>query len=168
MCLFILACVSYTIVLRPFHVFQYLKHFESPCCGKVPHTYICLALHPTIFWQRQTRNWLHFWAEIKDSVSSEWTSSWPLRQTLLPLQMLASGQSLSSISGPGHWLSSSSLETGKPESRSRQARKRLWIEIILLPLITPAWEVLCCREEEGTQGEHGVHADHSLRMTERG
>lgn len=94
------------------------------------------------------------------------TSSCLLGQTPLPLQMLASGQSLSSTSGPGHRLSSSP-ETGRPESRSKQARKRLWIETSLVPKITPAWGVLCCREEEGTQGEQGVHSDHSLRMTER-
>lgn len=85
-------------------------------------------------------------------------------QTPLPLQMSASGQSLSSTSGPGHWLSSSP-ETGRPESRSKQARKRFWIETILVPPMTSAWEVLCCREEEGTQGEQEVHSDHSLRMT---
>lgn len=113
------------------------------------------------------KNWLHFWSEIMDSLSTEWTSFCPLGQTPLPLQMLASGQSLSSTSGPGHWLSSSSLETGWPESRSKQARKRLWIETILLPLTTPAWEVLFCREAESRQGEHCVHSDHSLRITER-
>lgn len=80
--------------------------------------------------------------------------------------MLASGQNFSSTSGPGHWLSSCP-ETGRPESRSKQARKRLWTETILVPLIIPAWEVLCCREEEGTQGEHDVHSDHSLRMTKK-
>lgn len=110
------------------------------------------------------RNWLHFWTEIKDSLNLFFCLP---GQTQLPLQTLASGQSLSSTSGPGHWLSSSSLETGRPESRSKQARKRLWIETILLPPITPAWESLCCREEEGTQGEQGVHSDHSLRMTKR-
>lgn len=114
------------------------------------------------------RNWLHFWSEIKDSLSSDGTSFCPLGPTPLPLQMLASGQSLSSTSGPRHWLSSSSsLETGWPDSRSKQALKRLWIETILLPPTTPAWEALCCREADGKQGEHGVHSDHSLRMTER-
>lgn len=68
--------------------------------------------------------------------------------------MLASGHGLSSTSSPGHWLSSS-LETGRPESRSKQARKRLWIDTIC--------ELLCC----STQGEHRVQPDHSLRTTER-
>lgn len=80
--------------------------------------------------------------------------------------MLASGQSLSSVSGPEHWSFSSS-ETGRPESRSKQARKRLWIESISLPCFTTAWGVLRCSEEDGTHREHGVQSDHSLRMTAR-
>lgn len=88
-------------------------------------------------------------------------------QTLLPLQRLESGQSLSSTRGPGHWLSSSSLETGTPEYKSKQARKRRWVESIWLALMTPAVEWLSCREEDGTQGEQGVHSDHSLSMTKQ-
>lgn len=85
----------------------------------------------------------------------------------LPLQMLTSGHSLSSASGPGHWFSSS-LGTGRPESRSKQARNRLWIDTMLVLLLMAAdSEELCSREEDGTQGEQGVHCDHSLRMTER-
>lgn len=91
----------------------------------------------------------------------------PLGLTPLPLQILASGQSLSSTSVPGHWLCSSPPETGRPESRSKQARKRLWIETILLPFTSPSREVSGCREAKGKQREHAVHSDHSLRMTER-
>lgn len=82
--------------------------------------------------------------------------------------MLASGQSLSSSSGSGHWLSSSSsptCETGKPESRSKQALKRLWIDTICVTLMSPACNVLGCSEEEGRQGEQGVQFDHSLATT---
>lgn len=75
--------------------------------------------------------------------------------------MLISGQTLSSTSGPGHWLSSS-LKTGRPESRSKQARKRFWTETIFVPLTTPS--VRSC--SEGLQGEQGVHSDHSLRTAE--
>lgn len=107
-----------------------------------------IHFHPSL-WSKM-RKWT-----LTDADSSEYTP--------LPLHMLESGQSLSSTSGLRHWLSSS-LEIGRPESRSKQARKRLWIETILLPLISPPWEVLCCR---GTHGEQGVHSDHSLRMTER-
>lgn len=86
----------------------------------------------------------------------------------LPLQMFASGQSLCSISGPGHWLFSS-LETGRPESKSKQARKRLCIETILFPVMTSAREgKRLCKEGDGTQGEQEVHSDHSLRITARG
>lgn len=109
------------------------------------------------------------WDWESDCISrlrQEWTSFCLRGQTPLPLQMSATGQSLSSTSGPGHWLSSSP-ETARPESRSKQARKRFWIETILMPLINSAWEGLCCREEEGTHGEQKVHSDHSLRMTER-
>lgn len=91
----------------------------------------------------------------------------PLGQTPLPLQTSASGQGRSSASGPGHWLCSSSLGTGRPESRSKQARKRLWTESILMPPGVPAWEGLWWGEAEGAQGEQGVHSDHSLRRTEK-
>lgn len=142
----------------------------EPGGAKLPHSLFFLTeelkeqLELDKGWQK---NWLHFCTEIKGWLASEWASFCPLGHTPLPLQMLESGQDLSSTNGPGHWLSSSSLETGRPESRSKQARKRLWIETMLLPVITPACEVLCCREAEGTQGEHGVHSDHSLRMTKR-
>lgn len=79
--------------------------------------------------------------------------------------MFGSGQRRSSTSDPEHWLSSSP-ETGRPESRSKHARKRLWIETTLLSLTEPAREVLNCMEAKGKHGEHGVHADHSLRITE--
>lgn len=78
--------------------------------------------------------------------------------------MFGSGQRRSSTSDPEHWLSSSP-ETGRPESRSKQARKRLWIETTLLSLTERAREVLNCMEAKGKHGEHGVHADHSLRIT---
>lgn len=78
--------------------------------------------------------------------------------------MFRSGQIRSSTSGPEHWFSSSP-ETGRPESKSKQARKRLWIETTLLSLTKPAMEVLKCRETKGKHGEQGVHADHSLRIT---
>lgn len=78
--------------------------------------------------------------------------------------MFGSGQRRSSTSDPEHWLSFCP-ETGRPESRSKQARKRLWIETTLLPLTEPAREVLNCMEAKGKHGEHGVHADHSLRIT---
>lgn len=80
----------------------------------------------------------------------------------LPLQTLASGHSLSSTSGPGQ-RPSSSPETGRPESRSKHARKRLWIETGFLP--PPTSE--SCGDAESRQGEHCVHSDHSLRTTER-
>lgn len=79
--------------------------------------------------------------------------------------MFGSGQRRSSTSDPEHWLSSSP-ETGRPESRSKHARKRLWIETTLLSLTEPAREVLNCMKAKGKHGEHGVHADHSLRITE--
>lgn len=79
--------------------------------------------------------------------------------------MFGSGQKRWSTSGPEHRLSSSP-ETGRPESRSKQARKRLWIETTLLPLTAPVREVLDCREAQGRQGEHGVQADQALRTTE--
>lgn len=84
----------------------------------------------------------------------------PLGQTPLPLQTSASGQSLSSTSGPVHWPCSSPSASGRPESRSKQARKRLWTESNLMPPWFPAW-----REVESVQGEQGVHSDHSLRRT---
>lgn len=104
---------------------------------------------------------LRYWCSHK----WEWTSLCPLGQTRLPLQMLASGHSLSSTSSPGHWISSS-LVTGRPESRSKQAWKRFWIETNCEPL-TAADKVLLCREDGRTQGEQGVQPDHSLRTTER-
>lgn len=78
--------------------------------------------------------------------------------------MFGSGQRRSSTSDPEHWLSFSP-GTGRPESRSRQARKRLWSETTLLSLTKPAREVLNCTEANGKHGEHVVHADHSLRIT---
>lgn len=85
-----------------------------------------------------------------------------LSSQALPLQLLASGHSLSSTSGPEQWLSSFP-ETGWPESRSKHARKRLWIETSLLPPTAPASEF--CGDAESRQGEHCVHSDHSLRTT---
>lgn len=78
--------------------------------------------------------------------------------------MFGSGQRRSSTSDPKHWLSSSP-ETGRPESRYKQARKRLWSDTTLLSLTEPPREVLNCMEAKDKHGEHDVHADHSLRIT---
>lgn len=78
--------------------------------------------------------------------------------------MFWSGQSLSSTSSPEHWLSSS-LGTGKPESRSRQARKRFWMETMVAPPTTPPTKALSWSEDDNMQGEQRVHSDHSLRIT---
>lgn len=78
--------------------------------------------------------------------------------------MFTSGQSRSSTSSPEHWLSSS-LGTGRPESRSRQARKRFWMETTAAPPTSPSAKVLSWSEEDDMHGEQRVHSDHSLRIT---
>lgn len=66
----------------------------------------------------------------------------------VPWHMLSSGHSLSSTCGCGHWFFSCSPGTGKPESKSKQARKRLWTETIWLPLTAPSRRVLLGFREE--------------------
>ena len=110
--------------------------------------------------QDYDRNCMHIWTKMKVNIL------WPSWTTPSPLHVLPSGQSLSSTTGSGHWLSSS-VVIERPESRSKQARKRLWIETIVVLLMTSSSEKLSCTEEKGMQEEQGVHSDHSLRMAER-
>ncbi len=73
-----------------------------------------------------------------------------------PVQMLDCRQIRSSSSSSSH--SSSLPLTGRPESTSRQARKRRWSDT--RPEAFPP-------EDAGIHGEQEVHSDHSLTITER-
>lgn len=79
----------------------------------------------TAAWQSEGKGRLriqvHCCVKMKNSLGSEWSYfvSWRIS---LPLHMFTSGHSLSSSSGPVHWVSFSCPEMGRPESRSRQAR----------------------------------------------